>query len=493
MPWTTNDPPSGCKNMSAKGKSRCVAAANAALKDGEDDVSAIRIGVAAGKEAEKYWLPLTQEEVNYSLASPNMPGKLCANCRFFMATDYAPDGTLMRSSCRLIDFYPLDILPTGYCDRHEPRPEPSEPEPLEVVIVEQGQPALALTPKLPGLGGKILAKFTGQRQPGQTILKTGDGKRLAIIVVSNGYEDRETEHVATKELERYVNGSYDGGGDFVGDNVLDWWHEKDLVIGDIIWADMVDGFLVEVARENDRPLSKELWDDWEQNPRRENWAASQLFLGLSFDQEKRVWTDIRKRRTTVLPLEAAANSLTLSEVVGMAKSRGDVFDQIFAKYGVENGHELLKTGGAKAVREAMTQAGIQARGATGDTETTGDTPQVEGLDALEARLIAMEKGFDALVEGQDAILTITDEHEAAIGAQKSAGETGLSQMQTGLDKLNAAVEGLVEKLGEPPKRASQSAGTPDKPKGVGVLPGDVDPLVAQVFGPSAFNTPGGES
>lgn len=491
MPWTTEDPPEGCKNMSVDGVRRCVAAANAALQDGEDDVAAIRIGIAAGKEAEKMWMPFAQPEVNYSTASPNMPGELCANCRFFRATDYTDDGDILPSSCHIVENWPLDILATGYCDRYEKLPEPQPDAPLEVVIVEEGKPALALTPKLPGRAGKFVANLRGKDLPSQTIFKGEDGQRLAIIVTSNGYEDREIEHVATKALTHYVASSYCETGDWQGDNVLDFWHEKDLVIGDIIWADMLDGFLVEVAKENDRPLSKELWDYWQTNPDKIQWAASQLFLGLSFDQEKRTWTDIRKRRTTVLPLDAAANSLTLSEVLSMQKSREDVLNKIFAARGVNNAYELLKTGGAKAVREAMEQAGIQSRAASEGTDTSGDTPQIEGQDAFEARLIALEKGFDAVIEGQDMLLTITDEHETAIESQKAAGEDGIAQMKDSIETLSSTVKSLVEKLGEEPKRASQSTGSPDKSKGLDTFTGEIDPLVAMVYGPQSFE--GGQS
>ena len=139
----------------------------------------------------------------------------------------------------------------------------------------------------------------------------------------------------------------------------------------------------------------------------------------------------------------------------------------------------------------MEQAGIQARAASDSTDETGDTPQIEGQDAFEARLIALEKGFEAVIEGQDMLLTITDEHETSIESQKAAGETGITQMKESLETLSNTVNSLVEKLGEEPKRASQSTGSPDKPKGLDAMTGDVDPLVASVFGPQSFE--GGQS
>lgn len=50
MPWTKNDLPPAAKNLSDKQKEVFVAAANAALKDGEDEGSAIAIGLVAAKK-----------------------------------------------------------------------------------------------------------------------------------------------------------------------------------------------------------------------------------------------------------------------------------------------------------------------------------------------------------------------------------------------------------------------------------------------------------
>lgn len=50
MPWTVSNPPSPAKNWSDKEKRRCVAAANAALRDGKSEAQAIYACIgAAGK------------------------------------------------------------------------------------------------------------------------------------------------------------------------------------------------------------------------------------------------------------------------------------------------------------------------------------------------------------------------------------------------------------------------------------------------------------
>lgn len=432
---------------------------------------------------EKAFYPFRQDMVNYNTASPNMPGELCANCLFFKASDY-DDGELIGARCHLVESWPLDILATGYCDRYEMLPEPPEPEPMPVTIVEQGREALYLTPKTPSLLQKTARAITGKPQPGITIAKAGD-RRLAIIYTSNGYKDREQEHVAQAALKAYTDDCFDDAGEFKGTNVLDFWHEPKLVIGDCLWADMQDGFLVEVFQENDRPLSKELWDYWEQNPDNIDWAASQLFFGLEFDPEGNVWKTIQKRRTTVLSLEAAANSLTLSEVIPMAKSRQEVFDGIFASRGVANAHELLKTGGSQAVKNAMLEAGIQPKEAS--TET--DAPQLSPDDATEARIINLEKQFGALVEGLDETLTITDELTATVGTQKDASEGYRQEIDTVLTELKDTVKALTEKLGEAPKRASEAPETDlgsEQPAAAKGIAPDVIQADVATFGQAAF-------
>lgn len=47
MPWTTDDPPRPCRKMKGKRLRVCVEVANEALRRGEDDAAASRIGAAA--------------------------------------------------------------------------------------------------------------------------------------------------------------------------------------------------------------------------------------------------------------------------------------------------------------------------------------------------------------------------------------------------------------------------------------------------------------
>lgn len=148
--------------------------------------------------------------------------------------------------------------------------------------------------------------------------------RLMLIVTANAYIDREQEIVSEKALTAYVESCWQGTT-FVGDNVHLLWHEGDP-IGDIIYADMEGPFLIEVSRERpNAPVNiarrgeeallttiKEAWDALEIAA---DLAASHRFFYDKTDREDKVYEMIVKTETSTLPRWAAANLITLSEIV----------------------------------------------------------------------------------------------------------------------------------------------------------------------------------
>src|SRR5690349_13068197 len=72
---------------------------------------------------------LTQAEVNYVPLSQT-PDKACASCRWFNANgEYG-------AYCHLIDNWPVDVMATGLCDRHELLPQLETPTPASESAVE---------------------------------------------------------------------------------------------------------------------------------------------------------------------------------------------------------------------------------------------------------------------------------------------------------------------------------------------------------------------
>lgn len=260
-------------------------------------------------------MKLKQADVNYEILSPQVGIKECAGCRW-----YGPGG-----ACAVVENYPLPIRPTGFCDRYTERPEnENEGRIISQALLQQMAREEGL---LPGVIRMTPDRRSVQRgtfdaiwshirrnqlKTGAYVLKRDGGKlRRAVIISSNGFKDREDEHVARKALEEYVRDSY-RDGEWVGDNPLLFYHEDDLIIGRIIAAAMVDGFLVEVAEEIDDPIARALWNYWENTPDLQ-WGASISFTPL--DEEGGVYRKLEKRETSLLGLEDAANPYTLAAIV----------------------------------------------------------------------------------------------------------------------------------------------------------------------------------
>lgn len=261
-----------------------------------------------------------QSEVDYITVSPETGVRQCANCRFFCPShmEYNESSYLAGASCAIVEPYPLAILPTGMCNKHELMPMDTEPDPLEVVIVdvevESDEEMAYATPKQ--IKAAAWRRFIGQpNPPSMTIWKEADGLRRMLIVTSNGYEDRENEHVATRALAQYVKESYNAAGEYIGANKLLFYHESPLDIGDIISADMISGFLVELAKERgDSPIAAQIWDYIESTAidKSVQWGASHGFRAVKRDN---VYVRIRKKETTVLDVNDAANWFTFAGVI----------------------------------------------------------------------------------------------------------------------------------------------------------------------------------
>lgn len=160
----------------------------------------------------------TQAETNYIPLSATK-GKACANCRWLIDDDY----------CFLIANEPEMILPTGYCDRWEAKPEPV-PDAVEVLtdavteaiggLVEtmdsgmqtmtEAMPAYAVTEmnmehKPKSLLQRAKARLFPEKEMGAFgVYKGADGNWHWIAKYSNAYEDKEGEIFTEKAHEDYI-------------------------------------------------------------------------------------------------------------------------------------------------------------------------------------------------------------------------------------------------------------------------------------------------
>lgn len=412
---------------------------------------------------EKAWT-LRQQEVHYTPLSVTR-GKACATCRWFNPYgDYRDNVPI--ASCHLVDSYPEPILATGLCDRHETKPviEPPEVEPIPVVIVEpeavEVEMAYATPTPISGLMPAI-KRLLGYEQPQQTVLKGVDGLRYMVIFTSNGYADRELEHVATRALKAYVDGAWLSDGAWVGDNVHLYWHDKNLVMGAIVWADMLDGFLCEVSREDDTPIAKALWDSVEGG--KDVHGASH---GFRFDPRKKeagVYNHIRKYETSSLPVEAAANIGTLSEVIKDMKTREQRLDEIF---GLDGAAKILTEEGPKGLNKRLAERGVKPKSVDAPAATNLNEPT-----AAEKTVERQDDNFAGLVITMAE--SLADLHAAQEGIKQKAVDDATAQ-QTLIQQQAATITGLGERVGTleaqlklAPRRAStadETALTPEQIK-----------------------------
>lgn len=171
---------------------------------------------------------------------------------------------------------------------------------------------------------KQIAAIYANEAKSYVIKSDGDGLRLMVIRSSNAYLDREKEIVRQKALQGYVETCWKDN-EFVGDNLLLLWHAGDP-IGDIIYAEMIGPFLLEVARERSNAVVnlaedgephiettvRSVWDALENEP---DMGASIQFFYVTSDREDGIYDVIHKVETSVLPRWAAANYITDSEIV----------------------------------------------------------------------------------------------------------------------------------------------------------------------------------
>lgn len=144
------------------------------------------------------------------------------------------------------------------------------------------------------------------------IFKGADGLRRMFLITSNAYEDREDETITSEALKEYVESQWEGDI-WKGNNFLLFVH-RGAPIGEIVFAEMMESFLVEVAKELNTPYARKRWDYIEAHPDMD-WGASH---GFDFDEDTKtdgVYHHIEKFETTVLPLARAANALTLAGVI----------------------------------------------------------------------------------------------------------------------------------------------------------------------------------
>lgn len=153
---------------------------------------------------EKMVMRPSQKESGY-VALSTKKGAACANCRWF--SGYNPDVGGSVGYCHIVENWPEDILPTGYCDRHEAKEiEEYEPEPIPVVIVEAEKKAirehLSITQRIKEAALKMLNPIDDKSS--FIVYKGTDGKPRWLARYTNNFEDLEGDIFTEDAHDRYI-------------------------------------------------------------------------------------------------------------------------------------------------------------------------------------------------------------------------------------------------------------------------------------------------
>lgn len=261
-----------------------------------------------------------QAMVNYQTVSPETGSRQCANCRWFV-----PGTPEHECGCHIMEGYPKPVLPTGWCNvwQMEPLPDGTEPIEIEVEIEIDDLTKHYYLYSEPvtdsGIVDRIKSLFKHDLETGAEIVKSAsEGLRTAILVSSNGFKDREKQHIATAALLKHVETAYDEDGNYIADNVVNYGHDRRLPIGDVLAVGAINGFLVEYVQERDTLIAKALWDYWQTTSENGEiqWGVSSEFLAPKDEAKNEVVQNVVKRGTAVMPVSGAANVYTISQVIG---------------------------------------------------------------------------------------------------------------------------------------------------------------------------------
>lgn len=336
---------------------------------------------------------------------------------------------------------------------------------------------------------RLLSWWKSELKPGIHIVqKDSDPLRTMFLITSNSYEDRDNETITTEALKAYEESCYPAEDMFYCDNPLLWWHDDDVVMGEIVAVNLSGPFLIEVARELPNPVSKVLWDYAEQNG--DNAGTSHRFGYLEKDRDDNgVFRRIFKQETSYLPeRHLAANDRTYAGVIGtMATPASDKrLDDIFKQVaGIENASAKLhaKTG---ELEKELAALGIQhkalppkpAAGAAEVVEGAADVAEeVVEEDAkspadMGAYMATLNQIFtlvmelvDAQTEGMGREVALAKALDEAKTQIKSLEETMASEraaVKTRTQTVDQRLEILEKRLALAPRRAADQ--TPVDPK-----------------------------
>lgn len=167
-------------------------------------------------QADKGYVKYSQSEVKYGAneGTLNPRSQACSTCRWFHRL--YEDGQYLGHDCQIVDSYPSEILPTGWCDQwaKTPQTEAAVLQTIQPVVIvedieveiEMPEMEVGMMAHTPGLLERlqdaIKGVFKRPDEPFTAFKALGNGKWFAVF--SNNFLDRDGEIITEKAWERYV-------------------------------------------------------------------------------------------------------------------------------------------------------------------------------------------------------------------------------------------------------------------------------------------------
>lgn len=340
------------------------------------------------------------------------------------------------------------------------------------------------TPRMDlSLTQKMLSWWKSELTPGLHIArKDADGPRYMFLITSNSYMDREKETIATEALKDYEDSCYPGEDLYHNDNPLLWWHDDDVVMGEIVAVNVSGPFLVEVAKEAPTRVARVLWDYAEQNG--DEAGVSHRFGYREKDRDPDgTYRSIVKKETTYLPeRELAANIGTYAGVMGMASPQSDArLDEIFEKVAGIKGAAAKLHAKSGELEKDLAAAGIQHKAAKPpvpplEADTADGAPpaspdedakaarppemgaQMQVMNQIYALVMDLVDSQAGLMEGAAAMAKSFKEAEDARTAERTAEKTYTASLEEQIKALGQSVTILEKRLNLAPRSVQTQAG-----------------------------------
>lgn len=326
----------------------------------------------------------------------------------------------------------------------------------------------------------------------QVLRKEGHGPRYLLSITSNAYVDRDNERILSDALKEYEASCYPGDGLFHCDNPYVWWHDDDVVMGEIVAVNYSEPFLVEIIQEIEGdPVSKVLFDFAEKNGHEA--GASHRYGYLEKDRlPNGEFKRIFKQESTYLPKRAlAANGMTYAGVLTemASKQSNEWLDKIFNEAtGIENVSTMLHDKSSERAKKLAELKGLIFKAAKPPIPPLPKEPPMEGTvvedevveeDAkdtpsgmtMDRMLIILEGINDLLFQLQEADEGSLDRDMALVKEfqefkefrvnEKALQEKATQTLEERVKALESQLTEAQKRLSLAPRSASREVGTTD--------------------------------